>query len=229
MNQPRDDDGRFGSLHRDDPGQILSLWSEDEGSFEFPPKPTSPQHLMRFWRDVDIPEATVATFADAANERRNAVWQNAHREFRRRYPQPQREQFRRQSSFDDAMAQWRQAEEAMRAQALRVLPRTLDRYTTRAVIRAACVYREAANLPGAECEMVRSQKLQLRPGGPVMTFRDVWMDYQLEHLEKYLVNPDSRASAKLADMLRVNEVTAHNVAHQTQLADENAFFDDLGI
>lgn len=219
----RDSGGKFDGWvgKREDPGQILDLWSDDEGSFEFPPFPRDKQHLLSFWSKVQIPESTIVFFNHQAQKLRKRDEQALMDTYSLQYPEPVRKNYKTDEEFKTAASNWNAGVDKTIEYAIEdgYMCKVPTKHNIRAVIKAACIYREAANLDSSECASVRNTELAL-PGGEKTTPERVWREYGMSRLADTLINPDSRTATNMNDM--VNATYANNKLLGQSAADMQA-------
>lgn len=145
---PRQDDGRFTESTRAEPSAIDLDGSE--GTFAFPPRPTSAEQLVNFWSNVSISDDVLSSTQAASSDRKARAWSEAVEGYVRENPQP--------SEVSDAARDG--YNEALRIMASESVAETcgpdLGPYETRPVVRATKLWAEAHALPEGERQRVHA-------------------------------------------------------------------------
>lgn len=145
---PRQDDGRFSESGHAEPA-VVDLGSS-EGTFAFPPRPSSAEQVVSFWSRVplsdDVLSATQAAFAG----RKSRAWDAAVDTYLRENPQPVEASEAARDGYN----------EALRIMASESVAETcgpdLGPYETRSVVRATKMWSEAYSLPEEERRRVHA-------------------------------------------------------------------------
>lgn len=214
---PRESSGQFATKDesRWEAGQVIDLWGEDTGSFEFPPRPRSAADVVSFWRTVQIPESAARAVDSRQRIRAHDAGmlyaKDAQRKYdeecraARRKPDDDERNNRAHDAYNEGAAVYRKFEQG------EVYPS----------IRAAMMYRDAQYLDDFERTKIETAVLQL-PNGPA-TPKEVWFRHNFEGLENEMVNAEARSMAaleKMADELATIR-TIENSREQQYLYDND--------
>lgn len=206
--------GQFASkdASRWDPGQVVDLWGEDEGSFEYPPRPKSAADLVEFWRTVKIPESA----ARAVDTRQKVLRQQNYDRLYSIYinnwrdeqvgPEPPGKgkadiKWMRWSDKRDKLVVPDEVKEQAHEEALKKTNERHPQFEQGYVypsIRAAMMYDQAQYLPEDECDAVRDTGMRL-PGG-VSSPRNIWNYYRFQNLRSEMVDPEARSVQAVEQM-----------------------------
>lgn len=198
----RDDGGKFADKpHEVAPANVVSLTNEKDYSFDNPPFPANGDDVIQFWSTVEVPD-------DAAMSVRRGYQRVSDVHIRRKH-----DRWRRTFCADTRVNEWdpvlRETSGAMirRFQQEHEMWKPSD---TKAIIRAAQMYRDAENLPGDECARVRRTPIKL-PSGEVTTPEETYQRYLFYETERYIYdrNPNVDAFEAMEEVQReMLELTA---------------------
>lgn len=189
----RDDLGQFApkDVSRDEAGQVVDLWTEDRGSFEFPPRPQTAEGLLHFWRNVEIPEAV----ARAVTQRQRIIQINHAQLEEREAERAYLESLGARQKPNDAELQ--EAKRAGYQRGLNEVNLFPQGYVYPA-IRAAAIHRDSQYLPEHEREKVQDFRFRFPQG--VTTAESVWTTFQFQNLTDEMANSESRSVQALESM-----------------------------
>lgn len=176
---PRQDDGRFAESTRAEP-QVVDL-DRSEGTFAFPPRPTSADQVVQFWSNVPVSDEVLSSTQAAFAERKSATWGSAVDKYLRDNPQPLEASDAARDGYNEAVRIV-----ASESVAERCGP-DLGPYETRPVVRATKMWAEAHALPEHERLRVHSTVVTTPQLGPT-TVEDVVTTYRSHELLPSMVD-----------------------------------------
>lgn len=198
-------------------GQVVDLWSEDEGNFEFPPRPKTAADVVAFWRKVEIPASAARAVDSRQRIRRQEFYDNHRRGFVEAWkrsklgdPPPNSdtvkslEYWQKSNKFEVGQNVYEAAHEDAVEQTNERYPMFEQGYVY-PTIRAAMMYEQAKYLPEEERDKVWDAPIRLPEG--VSTPAKVHAHYDFDGLRDEMVNPEARSVEALENMsARLNQL-----------------------